>query len=103
MIKCTRIFTRPSTDIGWHTDQPFWTNGFANHMQTNYLDTGKCIMASNTISPDGLVRTYEAFWNSQADYDEYDVDPYLDTFWQQRNTYYSNVGVIMSDVLLEVV
>jgi hypothetical protein len=101
MIKVTKLTTRPNTNVLWHFEAGIFDAGFYDHLQQTYKQTGKQISAANTFSEDGLQLTWTSFWNTQADYDEFQADPVLTTYWNLKQAYYDAHGVVMQDNVVE--
>jgi quinol monooxygenase YgiN len=64
-----------------------------NQRLVSYSTSGKMISVEKTFSEDGLTFTHKSCWIDQAAFDEYDNDPELQEFWQQRNSYCAAVGI----------
>ena len=101
-IKCTKVTTRPGTDVPWHFDKSLGiaTLELQKYINETYRKTGKLISDSNFVSKDGLKLTYTALWDSMESYNEYDVDPAFDEFRAKRNAYYASSGCIVGNVKL---
>lgn len=91
MIICTRVYTRSNPNIPWH-GQVLMTSA-VNQKLVSYSTSGKMINVEKTFSEDGLTFTHKSYWLDQTAFDEYDNDPDLQEFWQQRNAYCQAVGI----------
>lgn len=61
--KTTFQYTRPNTSVEWYTQSPAYSTLF----KTELVDTGKISFSAPVISEDGLRRTHQATWASDAD------------------------------------
>ena len=68
----TKKFVRPSTDTDWYTPSA----EFMSHIQTTYIDTGKCIrFREKTLDETGCVITILSEWVDGTDIDAVMADP----------------------------
>lgn len=66
------IYTRTSTDDAWYDDQI--ATDFNSHLQSQYIDTGKLIGQTRTVSADGLTKTIIREWDSESSLGEFNAD-----------------------------
>lgn len=90
MITLTRVYTRPNKTTVWHS-AALNTAAMRAHIQTAYIDTGKLISQSSQMAD--LTYTFTMVWRDQAAFEEYDQDPMLLPFWEERDQYNSLVGI----------
>lgn len=77
MFQVTRTFTRPSTTI------PFFdarsaegtSDQFKAYFLENYINPGKSLGITHTVSSDGLVLTAISLWDNEESYNQFMADP----------------------------
>jgi hypothetical protein len=77
MLKSTKIFTRPDTNVSFFNHQTAITQETRLHISETYMQTGKLISTETTDSPDQLSKNAVSIWNSQADLDQFTNDPVI--------------------------
>ncbi len=99
MILITKTTTRPSTSVPWHFETPELNlDNFRSHLDLTYVQPGYLISQNNEVSEDGLTLTYTAIWQDLQSYQQYDTDPVLQVFWDERDAYYAANNVVMSEI-----
>jgi hypothetical protein len=68
--KITYTATRPNTDTPWFT----WPANISQYTKTHYVDTGKIMERTITISDDQLTMTVVVIWQDGA-FEEWSADP----------------------------
>ena len=96
MIQYTRTYTRPTLQTPWHTQVvlPVSNATFAARMRDLYFTTGKCIGQTLVESVGRLELIYTGNWLDEASYNEYDIDPVLNTYWAVKDLYNTGCGII---------
>jgi hypothetical protein len=94
MIQFSKTFTRPNTEILWH-NQVLDNTEYLNQLVPNYIETEKLLEQFLEYSEDSLIMTYVAIWSDQESFDEYDIDPILNTYWTARDEYCSTNNIIL--------
>lgn len=68
----TKKFVRPSVDVDWYTP----SEEFMSHVQTTYIDTGKCIrFREKSLDETGCVITILSEWADDIDINAVLSDP----------------------------
>ena len=63
-------FTRPNTGVAWYQNATPSDSAIASR-KSNYIDTGKIISTSQTVSANGLVLTKEIIYKDEASREEH--------------------------------
>ena len=96
MFVITRRYTRPSTDIMWHTEKSDYIlelEEFRNHLFATYVNTEKLLFQETQIENE-LTMCYTGMWDSKESFDQYDTDTILQKFWTIKDQYNQSVGII---------
>lgn len=96
MIILTRTYTRPDTAVEWHI---YALNNpqIGEYIQTTYIDTGKLLLQNiEWENPNLLSIEYTAYWRDMDSFNEYDNDPNLLSYWEERDVYNNSVGITIT-------
>lgn len=96
MIKVTRTYTRPNTNVAFHTKV---IN--ASHLVENYDKTKKRLYIKNELSEDRLSLLHIALWDSHESYEEHRRDPKCIEYFNARDAYNQRVGITQTETLVE--
>lgn len=87
----TATFVRPNTSV------PFFEPSaeIANHIETNYRQTGKIVSANTSVSSDGLSVTRQTVWISRPIFLEFTEDPQYGALMSARDAHLNQYGITM--------
>jgi hypothetical protein len=77
MIKITRIYTRPSSEIPFFHDTQVENPNVKKHIYENYVVTKKIIKSLQVMSDDKLEFRSSVIWNSYDDFFDFMTDVFL--------------------------
>lgn len=98
-IQHTIVFTRPNTDIAWFDDYDGKSTNMTalnDHVETTYMDTGKCSTTQVTGSTDGLTKTIKKRYANEAAVTEFFNDAIVMGMINERNAYNTENGITRS-------
>lgn len=102
MIKITKQYYRTNINVPFHNER---VNDVApvdgTYFRTNYIDTGKMVFISNTISEDGLTMSHESLWIDRETWEAHKNDLQIIQFYALRDQYNANNGITFSDTTVE--
>jgi hypothetical protein len=90
----TRTATRPNTNVSYYTQSPETTE----YIKVTYKDTGK-LVSTIEMSPDGLTETRTYVWASVEDWQEFIVDPVIQNYLMERDSYNASNGIVSAKVV----
>lgn len=97
MIRVSRTFTRPNTNVVWFQNTSTGQQVAAERVA---LYGANLSAPSNTVSPDGKTWTYTVNWTSQADYDTAMADSRIIAGINQRKSYNAANGILESETFI---
>jgi hypothetical protein len=68
-----------------------------------YYATGKVLSEVTGVSPDGLTFTWTGIWESEAAFNEYDIDSVLNTYWVLKDDYNTSVDIIKGPLEIQTI
>lgn len=86
MFLVNRVFNRPSTDVAFYVADP----EFRNYYEAKYEGI------TDSISGDGLRRTFSTTWVDEATWSAYTQDPVCVAHFSARNAYNEANGITSS-------
>ena len=99
MIRRTRIFTRPNTNVPFYLEDA----EFRAYMKTTYIDTKLRVSFSRSNSSAGLVETIVTVWRDQAAHDTWNSDSIVINQYNKRKEYNLANNIIENSVSFETV
>lgn len=75
MFKITRKQKRNDQSIAFFDPKNSMSEEVRNHIQQNYILTGKLLLSEDELSQDGLTLTTVIFWDSESSAREFGNDP----------------------------
>lgn len=101
MIRLSITYTRPNTDIYWHTDpeSEVMTEKEKKLIYTEFILKLKMLHSTRVLSKDGLQLTIIGYWGTNEDIIEYQTHPLLVDMNLRRNQYYNRVQGTVGDIV----
>lgn len=89
MFLVQRVFTRQNAGV------PFYkpTDAFMAHYKTTYMDSGKILSSTVTISEDKLKQVITTMWKDEPTWNEYLADSVCQAHFNARNAYHDGNGI----------
>ena len=93
--------TRPNTGVEWYshadssTGSPMSDSDRA-HIKSAYIDTGKRISATTSLSANELEQTKTFVYRDKAAYDEYEADSKITSFISAQRSYNSSNNITLT-------
>ena len=94
MIKRTKTWTRPNTTVKFHKPD----SEFSAYIKQTYVDTGKRVYRSKTLSEDGLTLTLITVWRDLAAHDEFVADSMVQAGVETRKVHNTARGIQNTNV-----
>lgn len=88
MFKVTATTTRPSKDVAYYTPDAEYTAWF----KASYQDTNLCVRTKST-SGNGLTVMSDAYWDSEASYNDYQSQDKAKAMFADRDAYNTLNGI----------
>jgi hypothetical protein len=88
MFKVTVTSVRPTPDVSFFTR----SNELNNYMTELQVDK-KCLKEVRMMSTDKLTFTYQSFWKSEEDYEEYRSSSLVADYNSNKDVYNSTNGI----------
>lgn len=89
MFLVQRVFTRQDAGV------PFYkpADAFMAHYKTAYMDSGKILSSTVTLSEDKLKQVITTMWKDEATWNEYLADQICKDHFAARNAYNDSNGI----------
>ena len=100
MIKASKTYHRPDASVPWHYKIIDGKSEFMNRMREVY---SAGLLFKDQIHSDDLTVTFITVWDTQELYEQYKSDPVLNVYWDARNSYNQNAGIIMDETVVETI
>jgi len=94
MIKRTKTWIRPNTSVKFHKANA----EYSAYIKTAYVDTGKRVFISKTLSEDKLTLTLITVWRDLAAHDEFVADVMVQADVETRIAYNRANGIQNTNV-----
>lgn len=91
MLTVTSKYVRQSTSVEFYNDEAFNT-----YRNTNYIETGKLVQQSDTISADGLTRTVVNDWTTRADFIAFKEDATAAAYFDARRRFCESTASVQT-------
>lgn len=89
MFLVQRVFTRQDTGV------PFYrpTDEFMAHYRTAYMDSGKILSSTTTLSEDRTRQVITTMWINESTWNEYLADAVCQAHFNARNAYHDEHSI----------
>lgn len=93
-IVSTVTVTRPNTSVDFKTIYPAMPNGqFSDYLKANYLDTGKILSRTESVSDDNLKLIITTVWKDDAARSEHQNDSVVKAQFENLLNYRKSNGI----------
>jgi hypothetical protein len=91
-VIATLKLTRPSSDIAWSSD----IGKNLAYFKAVYLDTGKALSRTQSLSEDGLTKTTVTVWSNEEERSAYSSNPMILSHIKDQANYMKSVNIQVS-------